>query len=310
MPNAPRAIDGIVLLDKPGGMTSNRALQRVKRRLGAAKAGHTGSLDPLATGLLPICLGQATKLASMLLASDKRYTVTARLGVRTDSADSDGEIVDTATVPTRWRERLEQTLSRFTGSLQQTPPMYSALKYRGRRLYELARAGETVPRPPREVSVFDLQCVGCGDDWLSLAVHCSKGTYVRSLVEDIAAALGTLGHVVALRRDALGPFGLDEAVPLSVFESNGPGSAAAAQAAVLTPQVLLRGWPQIDLSGQEAEGFRQGQRLAQVTTDATGLVCVLGPGGSFLGVGEVQADGLQPKRVFLQESLEVGQVCD
>lgn len=310
MAKARRAIDGIVLLDKPSGMTSNRALQRVKRGLGAAKAGHTGSLDPLATGLLPICLGQATKLASMLLASDKRYTARAQLGVRTDSADADGQVIETAPIPASWQEALPDALSQFTGTLEQTPPMYSALKHRGRRLYELARAGQTVERPSRTVSIFELQCVDYGSDWLALSIHCSKGTYVRSLVEDVASALGTLGHVTALRRDALGPFSLEEAVPLSLFECEEPGTAAAGEAAVLPAQTLLRGWPEVTLDRQGAEGFQQGRRLAVATPNVEGLVCVLGPDETFLGVGEAQPDGLQPKRVFLQESLEVGQVCD
>lgn len=306
---ARRGIDGIVLLDKPGGMTSNRALQRVKRSLGAAKAGHTGSLDPLATGLLPICLGQATKLAGMLLASDKRYSVRAQLGAQTDSADSDGKVIEQATVPPNWDSALAVTLEQFTGAIQQTPPMYSALKHRGKRLHQLARAGQTVDRPPREVTIFETQLLDHGADWFALRVHCSKGTYIRSLVEDIAAALGTVGHVTALRRETLGPFSLEEAVPLSQFESD-EGPRDSGWAAILPPQVLLRGWPEISLNASEAAGFLHGRRLEDITTQSAETVSVWGPNRAFLGVGEALPDGLQPKRVFLQEGLEVGQVWD
>src|SRR5690606_34594706 len=165
----------------------------------AAKAGHTGSLDPLATGMLPVCLGEATKVSGFLLDADKHYRVTAKLGARTDTADADGVVTETAPVPVFDDARLRETLARFTGDIEQVPPMYSALKHQGRRLYELARAGEAVERPARRVRVFSLALEAREDDSLTLDVRCSKGTYVRTLVEDIAADLGTLGHVTALR---------------------------------------------------------------------------------------------------------------
>src|SRR5690606_13784064 len=190
-----RPVDGVLLLDKARGVTSNRALQQVRRLFDAAKAGHTGSLDPLATGMLPVCLGEATKVSGFLLDADKHYRVTAKLGVRTDTADADGVVTATAPVPAFDDARRRETLARFTGDIEQVPPMYSALKHQGRRLYELARAGEEVERHARTVRVFSLVPEARDEDSLTLDVRCSKGTYVRTLVEDIAADLGTLAHV-------------------------------------------------------------------------------------------------------------------
>ena len=197
---------GILLLDKPAGMSSNVALQRVRRLLGGCKAGHAGSLDPLATGMLPLCLGEATKIAGEILSSRKRYRFTVALGARTATGDREGPVVEEAPVPAGWQEGLEAVLHGFLGPGRQVPPMYSALKRDGQPLYRLARAGVTVERAPREIEIFELAPVAHADATVELDVLCSKGTYVRTLAEDIARALGTCGHVTDLRRSWVEPF--------------------------------------------------------------------------------------------------------
>ncbi|EQD57062.1 tRNA pseudouridine synthase B, partial [mine drainage metagenome] len=209
---------GIVLLDKPAGLSSNAALQRVRRLYGAAKAGHAGSLDPLATGMLPICLDEATKIAGEILSSRKRYRFTILLGVSTRTGDREGQIVARANVPELAPQRIEAVLETFLGSGRQVPPMYSALKRAGRPLYELARAGVVVEREARPIEIFELRLLGQNGASLELETHCSKGTYVRVLAEDIARALGTCGHVTALRRLSVEPF---EREPMQTLESIG-----------------------------------------------------------------------------------------
>src|SRR5690606_13644483 len=230
-----RPVDGILLLDKPAGLSSNAALQKVRYLLRAKKGGHTGSLDPLATGMLPICFGEATKVSGFLLDADKHYRVTCRLGVRTDSADADGAVVETAPVPALDAGRVNEVLARFHGDIQQVPPMYSALKYQGRRLYELARAGESVERAARTVTLHALVLDGMTADSLTLDVRCSKGTYVRTLVEDVAAALGTLAHVVALRRLGVGPYEGQAMVTLAELEARRAQAGNDALDALLLP---------------------------------------------------------------------------
>ncbi len=202
-----RPVHGILLLDKPNGGSSNHALQRAKRLFGASKAGHTGSLDPLATGMLPICFGEATKLSAFLLDADKGYETTLKLGVTTNSADSDGEVLETRQVPEDLTaERFAQVCERFVGDLMQVPPMVSAIKIDGQRLYKLAREGKEVERPPRPVTIFSLEVLSFSGDSARLSVRCSKGTYIRSLVTDIGEALGCGAHVTALRRTFVCPF--------------------------------------------------------------------------------------------------------
>src|SRR5215471_3139735 len=210
-----RDVRGILLLDKSRGITSNRALQRVKRLYGAAKAGHTGSLDPLATGMLPICFGIATRLGAFLLDADKTYRVTARLGIATDTCDADGAVVERRDGPQPTEPELRAALGRFEGDIDQTPPMYSALKHEGQRLYRLARRGEVVTRATRRVSIYELVLERYSWPDAELLVRCSKGTYVRSLVVDLALSLGTVAHVAALRRLAVAPF---EGEPMATFE--------------------------------------------------------------------------------------------
>ncbi len=201
-----RDVNGILLLDKPSGITSNDALQQVKRLYFAKKAGHTGSLDPLASGVLPICMGEATKVSAFLLDADKRYQVRCQLGVRTATADAEGEVLETRPVGNYSEQQLEAVLDGFRGSIEQVPPMYSALKHEGQRLYKLARQGVEVEREARTVEIYQLTLTGRGPDWIDIAVHCSKGTYVRTLAEDIGDRLGCGAHVSALRRTAVGPY--------------------------------------------------------------------------------------------------------
>lgn len=211
-------LDGVLLLDKPVGMSSNHALQRARRLLDARKAGHTGTLDPFATGLLICCFGQATKLSTKLLAADKTYIATLRLGQETDTADLDGDVIDRvsdATVIARSQpEQVKQVLSQFQGVIEQVPPMHSALKKEGRPLYEYARAGIEVERPARQVEIYRLQCLARTSSTLTIEVHCSKGTYVRTLAQDIGRALGCLAHLTALRRTQIGPFDVQQAINL------------------------------------------------------------------------------------------------
>ena len=201
-----RDIDGILLLDKPLHLTSNEALQRVKRLYQANKAGHTGSLDPLATGLLPVCLGGATKFSTYLLDSDKHYRVRIRLGITTTTADAEGEVLETRPVAGVVEARLRAVMERFLGPIEQLPPMYSAVKHQGERLYKLARQGIEVERQPRTVTIHSMELIDLALPELELDVHCSKGTYVRTLAEDLGAELGCGGHVIGLRRTGVGPY--------------------------------------------------------------------------------------------------------
>lgn len=291
-----RAVDGVLLLDKPPGMTSNGALQRAKRALKAKKAGHTGSLDPLASGLLPLCFGEATKLSSYLLDADKTYEVGCRFGAATDTGDADGTVVERTDWTVDQQAAIAAAVPRFIGEIQQIPPMYSALKHEGKRLYELARAGTEVERAPRAVTIYDIT-VGAwrDDDTLDLVVRCSKGTYIRTLVEDIARAAGTLGHVASLRRTESGPFALtDGAVTLEQLES-----AADPDALLLPPDAALADWPKVVLGDDAAHFIRQGQPVMVPKVSAVGLLRLYGPGERFLGVGFVADDGrVAPKRLI------------
>ena len=287
---------GILLLDKPVGMSSNAALQRVRRLLGGCKAGHAGSLDPLATGMLPLCLGEATKIAGEILSSRKRYRFTVTLGARTATADREGPVIEQAPVPDRWQQGLEAALRGFLGRGQQVPPMYSALKRDGRPLYELARAGVTVERVPREIEIFELVPVTLSDDSAELDVLCSKGTYVRTLAEDLARALGTCGHVTALRRSWVEPFEQEpmetlEGVTRACEEGAGPRLLPADQPLAHLPAVPLEPW-QVGRIGH-------GQEVVLLRSPALGRVRLYDPAGRFLGIGESDGrGGIRPRRLF------------
>lgn len=290
----------MLLLDKPSGITSNQALQRAKRLYGAAKAGHTGSLDPLATGMLPICFGFATRLSTYLLEQHKSYAVTAVLGVATATGDADGEVTERRESVPPSDTAVGAALERFRGAIEQVPPMYSALKHGGVRLYDLARRGVEVPRAARRVTIESLVLEAYRWPELVLTVRCSKGTYIRSLVEDVAAALGTVAHVTALRRLAVDPFGgraMHTFAALEALERD--GGAAALDAALLAPDTALVGWSSVRLTSAAAERLAHGESVAAEADWPLGAVRVHGGDDRLLAIGEIGADRrLYPKRVF------------
>ncbi len=293
-----RDVHGILVLDKPAGISSNQALQRVRWLLRARKGGHTGSLDPAATGMLPLCFGEATKVSAFLLEAEKEYLVRARLGERRDTGDIEGQVIDTAPVPVLDASAWQEVLVGFTGSIEQVPPMYSALKQGGQRLYELARAGQEVERAPRTVRIHALQLVAQESGDLVLRVRCSKGTYIRTLVEDIARAAGTLGYTRALRRVTLGPFRAEQMVTMERLERD---SEDALVARLLPPDAALAGLPAVTVSEAGAPRFLQGQQTALLEDAREGEFRVYSEDGSFLGVGRVPCPGVvRPKRVFSQ----------
>lgn len=292
-----RAVDGLLLLDKPSGITSNAALQRARRLLQAEKAGHTGTLDPLASGLLPLCLGQAAKFARFLLDADKRYTATLSFGLTTTTGDADGEPLERRTAAFD-EAALRTALTHFTGVIEQVPPMYSALKREGRPLYQYARAGVTLERAPRPVEVRAIELLGleagdAGAVRATLDVTCSKGTYIRVLAEDIGAALGCGAHLAALRRTASSGWTVAQAVSLAALEST---SAEAAVSALLHPRQMVAHLPELRLADVEvARRFAWGQHLVVGRQPAAGPFAVWGPGSTdadFLGVAEVDAEGV------------------
>lgn len=296
-----RAIDGVILLDKPSDWSSNGVLQKVRWLFQAQKAGHTGALDPLATGLLPLCLGEATKFTRFLLEADKAYRAVAKLGERTDTLDAEGEVTETHPVPELDVAELEALLAeRFTGAIEQIPPMYSALKRDGKKLYELAREGKHIELEPRPVTIFSLTLVSLADDELVLDIHCSKGTYIRTLVDDIGQALGCGAHITALRRTKHGQFSLDNAVTLDALiseqEADGP---EALDRHLFSLDDLLAELPVITLTEGQTRRFSHGNPVSDGLDLEPGQYRVKdADSGRFLGVGEVVADGfLQPLRL-------------
>jgi len=289
-------MNGILLLDKPAGMSSNAALQRVRRLLGGCKAGHAGSLDPLATGMLPLCLGEATKIAGEILSNRKSYRFTIALGVRTATGDREGPAVEEAPVPDRWQEVLPVALRGFLGRGRQVPPMYSALKRDGQPLYRLARAGVTVEREPRDIEIFELAPLSQTHDTLELDVLCSKGTYVRTLAEDIARALGTCGHVAALRRSWVEPF---ETEPMATLEAVTRACEEGTGPRLLSPDRPLAHLAEVALEAWQAERIGHGQEVVLVRSPPPGRVRLYGAGRRFLGLGESDGRGkVRPQRLF------------
>lgn len=296
-----RAVHGILLLDKPGGMTSNRALQRVKRLFDAAKAGHTGSLDPLATGLLPICLGEATKVSAFLLEADKHYRFTARLGETTDSGDADGELLTSAPIEGVDSAGIEAALEGLRGEIEQLPPMHSALKHAGRPLYEYARRGIDIERSPRPTVIHRLELLAFDGRDAEFEVHCAKGTYVRTLAEDLGAALGCGAHVTALRRTGAGPFGDEALVTLAELEAEATeaGGPQGLDRHLMPVDSALTAWPRLDLGADVAGFIRQGQAVQVPRAPTAGLVRLYGCDGGFLGMGTIASDGrVAPKRLM------------
>lgn len=315
-----RPVHGILLLDKPSGGSSNHALQRAKRIFGASKAGHTGSLDPLATGMLPVCFGEATKLAAYLLDADKGYETTLKLGVTTSSADSDGEVLQTRQVPAELdHEKFQSLCSRFAGKIQQIPPMVSAIKIDGKRLYKLAREGKEVERPARLVTIHDLSVLSFSGDSARLAVRCSKGTYIRSLVTDIGEAIGCGAHVTALRRTFVSPFNsqpmitfdtLDQMMKPVSWEGLPQGEVAdkdswpVLDSLLLPPDAGLNHMPLVTLDEAARIAFMHGQEAAcsceaGEKSSAERMCRVYDDAGQLIGLGETDGTGtVSPRRVF------------
>jgi len=296
-----RPVNGILLLDKPIGSTSNGALQEVKRLFFAQKAGHTGNLDPMASGLLPLCFGEATKLSAYLLDADKAYEGTATLGKRTTTADTEGEVIDERPVGDYSDALMAEVLARFTGPIEQVPPMYSALKHQGQPLYKLAREGVEVERKPRTVTIHELVLRGRTATELELGIHCTKGTYVRTLVEDIGEALGCGAHLSALRRTRVGAFDISAAVSLDEVRRIADEEGSAALDRLLIPfKEVFADWPAVQLTETLTFYLRQGQPVIVPQAPTGGMVKLLDQDGDFLGVGEILDDGRVAPRRLLQ----------
>ena len=295
--------DGILLLDKPLGLSSTAAGLRVRRLLGARKAGHVGSLDPLATGMLPICVGEATKLAGEILEGDKVYRFLIALGQRTSTGDVEGKVVEERPVPVLDRDTVEKILSRFVGETSQIPPMYSAIKQGGVPLYRRARAGEVVERPPRTIRIETLDLLGIIDHHLDCRVVCGKGTYVRVLAEDIATALGTVGHVAELRRESVKPFSADRLVTLPQIEASGGVGLPWVSLDEAVGHLRV-----VNLGPEAARRMTQGQVVEAPEALRYPLgetVRIHGPGAIFMGLGRVAAPGrLAPKRLVAEKASE------
>jgi len=285
---------GILLLDKPLGLSSNAALQRVRHLLGRPKAGHTGSLDPLATGMLPICIGEATKVAGALLAGAKGYTVELRLGERTDTGDAEGQIVERQSVGKIDEAVIAPVLQALRGPQQQTPPMYSALKLNGQPLYKLARQGVSVERAPRAIEIYVLELLDFTALTVRLRVECSKGTYIRTLVEQFGAQLGSCAHVIALRRDFVEPFRGESMHTLEQLQAHTPGSA------LLPADRAVAHLPAVRLSLTQTRAVSFGQAVSTAGADA-GPLRLYDPSGRFLGLGMgAQGGAVRPLRLFTQ----------
>ena len=293
-------VDGLLLLNKPAGLSSNQALQRVKWLLNAKKAGHTGSLDPAATGMLPLCFGEATKVCPFLLSADKTYRVTAKLGVATDTGDAEGTETEQMDVPDLSADQWREILNGFMGESTQIPPMYSALKKDGKRLYELARKGVTVEREPRPLRIDEIELLEAAGTRLVFRVHCSKGTYIRVLVEDIAKVAGTVAHTSRLHREEVGDFRAADMLDLSALEAAAEAGTASIREHLMSPDVALAGYPAVTVSKADGQQFSGGMVVRGADESLQGLVRVYNDEAQFLGVGEAFGDGsVAPKRVFL-----------
>jgi tRNA pseudouridine55 synthase len=292
----------LLLLDKPAGVSSNRALQRVKRLVGAVKAGHAGSLDPLATGMLPIFFGAATRLTSYVLAARKTYRVTAQLGIATTTGDAEGTItIDRSSEPPPTSERIGAALAAQIGEIEQTPPMFSALKRDGVPLYRLARAGLEVPREPRRVVIEQLRLESYAWPSLTLTVRCSKGTYVRTLVEDIAKLAGTVAHVAGLRRLSIEPFAEGDMHTVDSVEKAVSAGPELLERLLLPPDAALVDWPVVRLGAADAGRLKNGQAVALAAPARVGRVKVYAPEDELIAIATAEPDGrLRPERVFIR----------
>lgn len=292
---AKRNLTGVLLLDKPIGLSSNQALQKIKYLFQAQKAGHTGSLDPLATGLLPICFGEATKFSQCLLEADKFYLVKMKLGIRTTTSDAEGEVIAEKPVPALSKETIEKALNQFRGDSLQVPSMYSALKYQGKPLYQYAREGISIDRPARAIHIFQLNCLEQGNDFLVLSIHCTKGTYVRTIVDDLGELFGCGAHVIALRRTAVGQYTNDSMYTLEALEAM---TAEQRDTCLIDVSTMLAGIFEVSLSKEMSRYMMQGQPVFVSGAPTSGLVKLLDSEKQFLGVGEIAEDGkVAPKRL-------------
>ena len=305
-----RDIHGVLLLDKPQGLSSNDALQKVKRIFRANRAGHTGALDPLATGMLPVCLGEATKFSQYLLDSDKRYRVIARLGERTDTSDADGQVISERPIAFN-QAQLDAALESFRGETQQVPSMYSALKYQGRPLYEYARQGIDVPREARAITVYELQFIRWQDNELELEIHCSKGTYIRTIIDDLGEKLGCGAHVIMLRRLQVARYPIEKMVTLDqLYALQGepgdltPEAQAQLDALLMPMDSPASDYPEVNLSETAAGYFRQGQPVQAANAPRDGLVRVTeGEARKFIGMAQIAEDGrVAPRRLVVEYS--------
>ncbi|CAI2065030.1 tRNA pseudouridine(55) synthase TruB [Serratia ficaria] len=303
-----RDIHGVLLLDKPQGPSSNDALQKVKRLYNANRAGHTGALDPLATGMLPICLGEATKFSQFLLDSDKRYRVIARLGQRTDTSDADGQIVQERPVNFT-QAQLDAALDSFRGDIRQVPSMYSALKYQGKKLYEYARQGIEVPREARSITVYELQFIRWEGDELELEIHCSKGTYIRTITDDLGELLGCGAHVIYLRRLQVATYPIERMVTLEQLNALLEQAQAqeTAPGELLDPLLMpmdspVENYPEVNLLPVVAGYVKQGQPVQVAGAPASGMVRITeGEERKFIGVGDIADDGrVAPRRLVVE----------
>lgn len=291
-----RQVHGVLLLDKPAGFSSNQALQRAKHLFGAAKAGHTGNLDPFATGLLPLCFGEATKFSQTLLDADKVYRATLKLGMTTTTGDTEGDITSQTPVHVD-QTQMESAIQMFLGEIQQLPPMHSALKHHGKPLYEYARAGIEIERKVRTVTIHSIKFEHLEGDEAEIVVACSKGTYIRVLAEDIGRSLGCGAHLIALRRLNTGGFSLQHALTLEQLESM---SVEQRDAQLLPVDSLLQDLPEVELDADSAHYFRQGQAIWKSGTFQPGMLRVYQTGHLFLGLGENMQDGqIAPRRLVV-----------
>ena len=305
-----RPINGVILVDKPTGISSNDTLQKVKRIFFAQKAGHTGALDPLATGMLPLCFGEATKFSQFLLDSDKRYRVVAKLGERTDTSDSDGEVVETRAVNVE-RDQLEACIDSFRGTTDQIPSMYSALKYQGRKLYEYAREGISIPRESRKITVYTVELLRFDNNEVEMELHVTKGTYIRTIVDDLGEKLGCGAHVTYLRRTGVSNFPYERMVTIEQLQALldqakvdevEPGTVL--DALLLPTDTAVQDLPEVNITAEAAVHVLHGNPVAAEVVPAEGTLVriTVAEAAEFIGVGTIDAKGmLAPKRVMANE---------
>jgi tRNA pseudouridine55 synthase len=301
-----RPINGIIVIDKPTGRSSNHVLQQVKRLFNAQKAGHTGSLDPLATGLLPVCLGDATRISSYLLDADKSYRVECQLGVVTDSGDSDGNVIAESPVPEIEQVQIETIIEGFVGEQDQVPPMYSALKHQGQPLYKLARQGIEIERKARRVTIYDIKLVSLTSDTLCFDVSCSKGTYIRSLIEDIGQQIGCGAHVTMLRRTSVAGYNESQSITIDDLVTLSEQGLDSLDELLLPPEQALADWPKLSLTAEQTEAVLHGQQLSLALEQVGQLLCLFNEQQQFIGIAEVIEGGvLAPKRIFQSQQQQL-----